>query len=227
MNGPELWLIGGPNGAGKTTLCSAEAFQSQLDGLRFLNPDQITLQLLRQRGFASFADTPADVLREANIEAADRVLQELVNGVGNGQFMGVETVLSTAKYKPLVTTARTLGGRFYLIYVSLASPALSLERVQRRVRQGGHDVPADRLAERWHRSLQVLPWFAAHADDFWIFDNSDSERCPPTLLARGWRLDSGETQMELPCPNFDSPVMQVLRRCPFTLLPTSDTEPSI
>lgn len=224
MNGPELWLIGGPNGAGKTTLCSAEEFQSQLEGVQLLNPDQVTLRLLRQRGFTSFAEAPPAVLRQANMEAADEVFRELVDGVANRRLVGVETVLSTDKYKSPVTAARALNGRFYLIYVSLASPALSLARVQQRVRQGGHDVPSDRLADRWRRSLELLPWFAAHADDFWVFDNSSSERCAPILLARGWRLESGETQMELPHPTFDSPIMEVLRRCPFTFLPTGDTE---
>lgn len=225
MNGPELWLIGGPNGAGKTTLCSAEEFQSRLDGVQFLNPDQLTLRLLQQRGVASFAAAPPQALRAANIDAAEAVFRQLEDAVTAGRLVGVETVLSTGKYQPLVERVRSLGGRFYLIYVSLASPALSLERVQRRVRQGGHDVPADRLAERWRRSLELLPWYAARADDFWVFDNSDSERHAPTLLARSWRLDSGETQMELPHPVFDSPVMEVLRRCPFTCLPISDAEP--
>lgn len=100
--------------------------------------------------------------------------------------MVVETVLSTQKFVPLVELAHSRGGFFGLIYIALASPVVSADRVQRRVKRGGHDVPADRLAARWQRSVQNLGWFAHRADAFWVYDNTDSrEEKPPTLLAHG------------------------------------------
>ncbi|MFA6546203.1 MAG: zeta toxin family protein [Limisphaerales bacterium] len=205
MEVPELWIIAGPNGAGKTTFSGATEFRAKLDGVRFFNPDELTLALLRKQGYASFATAPQDVLRATNIRAAEEVFKVLTQSVVSGEHVGVETVLSTDKYKPLVERVRELRGRFYLIYVSLASPALSLERVRRRVSMGGHDVPAEKLGERWQRSLDNLTWFAREADDFWVFDNSDSNRTAPLLLAHGWREDSGKLRIELHHAEFGSP----------------------
>lgn len=197
MEAPELWIVAGPNGAGKSTLSSLAEFRAKLDSVRFFNPDELTLVLLHAQGYESFAAAPPEVLRATNIRAAEEVFASLTLAVESGALVGIETVLSTDKYQPLVERVRELGGRCYLLYVSLASPTLSLERVRRRVSMGGHDVPAAKLAERWQRSLDNLPWFASHADDFWVFDNSDSNRTAPLLLAHGWRGESGELEIEL------------------------------
>jgi predicted ABC-type ATPase len=45
-----------------------------------------------------------------------------------------------------------------------------------RVRKGGHDVPVDKITERWKRSLQQLPWFLDQADWALLFDNSEELR---------------------------------------------------
>lgn len=41
-----------------------------------------------------------------------------------------------------------------------------------RVAKGGHNVPEEKIRERYTRSLAQLPWFLVHADEAWIFDNS-------------------------------------------------------
>jgi len=38
--------------------------------------------------------------------------------------------------------------------------------------EGGHDVPEDKIRERWSRSMDNLSWFAARADRVVVFDNS-------------------------------------------------------
>lgn len=177
MDAPDLWLIAGPNGAGKTTVTRNRPLSELLAGVCFLNPDVRTLELLQQRGIASFADAshqPA-VLRELNIQAAENSHAELVRRLRAGESVAVETVLSTAKYQPVVEEVLAAGGRCFLIYVALNSPELSARRVRRRVAEGGHDVPAEKLRERWERSLKMLPWFASRAHRFWIFDNSNSD----------------------------------------------------
>ena len=46
-------------------------------------------------------------------------------------------------------------------------------------------MPPEKLAGRWQRSLEHLPWFASRADHFFIFDNSDSDpNREPALVAR-------------------------------------------
>jgi len=88
------------------------------------------------------------------------------------QTVGVETVLSTPKYRRLVRAAKKRKFTIRLIYVLLNSPQLNVDRVRLRVAKGGHDVPTEKILERRERSLGQLPWFLRQADDAWLFDNS-------------------------------------------------------
>ena len=104
-----------------------------------------------------------------------RIERWLYASIEAHQTVGVETVLSTAKYRPLVLAAQERKFAIRLIFVLLKSPELNIERVRLRVAKGGHDVPSEKISERRERSLQQLPWFLARADDAWLFDNSDEK----------------------------------------------------
>lgn len=181
-----FWLLGGPNGAGKTTLVSHARFQRLLAGVRFLNPDELTLRKLRAAGYTGFQDAPQKALDESFITAARDVEEQLRTGLAQGEVVGVESVLSTRKYCPLIEDTLARGGFFGFIYVALQSADLSRERVAIRVAQGGHDVPAEKLAQRWRKSAENVGWFAKRANRFWVVDNSDSTPgVPPRLIALG------------------------------------------
>ena len=186
MDVPRLWLIAGPNGAGKTTVVQSDLFRDLIPPVHQLNADEQTLQRLHRLGFAGFRDVSADVLFQEFSAASGSVFSEVTDGIKRGEAVCVETVLSTGKYQPVVEQTLALGGYFALVYVAVRSPDISLERIARRVAQGGHDVPADKVVARWHRSLEFLPWFAGRASVLWVFDNSDSDPDnPPRLIAHG------------------------------------------
>jgi predicted ABC-type ATPase len=113
---------------------------------------------------------------EANLEAVRRIETWLFASIDAHQSVGVETVLSTDKYRPLVLRAKERGFEIRLIYVILRSPEINIKRIQMRVAKGGHDVPADRVVKRWKRSLEQLPWFLDQADWALLFDNSEELR---------------------------------------------------
>ncbi|MCX7419767.1 MAG: hypothetical protein NT013_09555 [Planctomycetia bacterium] len=178
--------MAGPNGAGKTTLTQRRPISELLADSVLLNADDKTLAELWKRGYQGFADAPHEVQQEVFINAANEVTEELKEHLRLGHKVCVETVLSTEKYKSIVTEVRQAGGFVGLIYVGLKSPDLSSRRIETRVALGGHDVPKDRLTARWHRSIQLLPWFVANAHRCWILDNtnSDSKRSA-VLIAEG------------------------------------------
>lgn len=62
-----------------------------------------------------------------------------------------------------------------LTYVILNSPDLNVQRVRLRVAKGGHDVPEDKIRQRYAKSLEQLPWFFEHADRVFLYDNSAAE----------------------------------------------------
>ena len=186
MSVPELWIVAGPNGAGKTTLTQRKPISDLLPDVHLLNPDDKALEILRRQGYAGFAHVPADVLRASFHQAAAWVTDRLDWRLRRMECVCVETVLSTDKYRAVVEQVGRAGGFVALIYVALRTPDLACRRVAARVQAGGHDVPVDRVVERWHRSLQQLSWFARHVHRFWVFDNSDSDPArPPALLAEG------------------------------------------
>lgn len=109
---------------------------------------------------------------QANLEAVRRIEKWLQASVHAHQTVGVETVLSTPKYRKLVRAAKQKGFHVELVYVVLNSPELNVARVKLRVKKGGHDVPVRKILARRIRSFEQLPWFLAHCDSAQIFDNS-------------------------------------------------------
>ena len=160
---PTLWIFCGPNGCGKSTVYS-DAFLHDFDGsIWIINPDLLTAEIRDQEGLAQGA---------ANLAAVERIETWLHASIKVRRSIGVETVLSTGKYRSLVEAARAQGFAVRLVYVIVRDAALQLERIRLRVAKGGHDVPEDKVIARRARSLAQLPWFLEHADRADIFDNS-------------------------------------------------------
>ena len=160
---PTLWIVAGPNGSGKSSLYDRTDIEAFDQSVWIINPDRLTERIRQVENLA---------LADANVAAVTRIEAWLQASIAAHQTVGVETVLSTDKYRRLVTAAKARGFEFRLIYVVLQSPDLNVERVRLRVRKGGHDVPEDKIRSRWHRSIGQLPWFLAEADQAVIFDNS-------------------------------------------------------
>lgn len=96
------------------------------------------------------------------------------------QTIGVETVLSSDKYRKLVLDAKRRGFEVRMIYLVLKTAALQLKRIALRVIEGGHDVPTDKAIARRHRSFRQFCWFFEQSDKCFVFDNSDGV---PDLIA--------------------------------------------
>lgn len=160
---PILWIIAGPNGSGKSSLYSSTEIEAFDQSIWIINPDLLTERICRIERLS---------LQEANLAAVIRIEAWVEASILAHQTIGVESVLSTDKYRRLVLAAKTKQFEFRLIYVVLASPDLNVERVRLRVKKGGHDVPEAKIRERWFRSVRQLPWFLEQADQAWIFDNS-------------------------------------------------------
>lgn len=169
---PAFWIFGGPNGSGKSTAYSHADVEGFGRSLWIVNPDLLTARLQMAERLP---------LMEANLAAVQRLELWLEATLRVHSSVGVETVLSTDKYRRLVTLAKSLGFTFHLFYVLLQTPEMNIERVRARVLHGGHDVPPDKIVERYWRSLAQLPWFLEMADLAEIFDNSGAE---PKLVAR-------------------------------------------
>jgi predicted ABC-type ATPase len=94
----------------------------------------------------------------------------------------VETVLYSDKYLDDVERALLLGYRIGVIYVGLATPEDSANRVALRLRRGGHGVPIDRIMARWARAIAMLGKVAPFSHRLYVYDNSGTSG--PILIAR-------------------------------------------
>ena len=164
---PRLLIVAGPNGSGKTTLTN-RLRAIGLDFGEYINADEIAL-LLRHG---------PDKDRRAQIEA-DRRRESALADMRSYSF---ETVMSHPSKIDEMRAAKAAGYHFTFVGVALQDPALNVERVALRVREGGHDVPTDRIIARYHRTLALMPSAISLADRSLIFDNSDSDKGPILVM---------------------------------------------
>lgn len=152
---PIVVAIAGPNGAGKTTFYHAHLADA---GLRFVNADVLAAEL----------DLPP--YQAAGV--ADALRQELLK---NGESFIFETVFSDPADDKVgfLKAAAQARHTVVLCYIGLADADQSVERVAMRVSQGGHDVPDDKLASRFPRTLANLQSAIRQLPNVLIYDNSD------------------------------------------------------
>ncbi|GAB4021649.1 zeta toxin family protein [Spirosoma koreense] len=110
-------------------------------------------------GFSSYLSVIlTDFLRHKLIEA--------------GRSFTFETVMSSADKVQTLQKARDASFRNYLYYVATEDPLINISRIKHRVRMGGHNVPDQKVTERYYRSLDLLLDAVRLTNRAYIFDNS-------------------------------------------------------
>lgn len=152
---PVLVALAGPNGAGKTTFFHAHLRPA---ALRFVNADVLAGEL--------------ELEPYAAARAADALRRELVRQRESFVF---ETVFSDPVGDKLefLRDAVRQGYRVVLCFIGISGPAVSEERVAMRVSQGGHDVPTEKLQQRFPRTLVNLRTAIRELPRVLIYDNDD------------------------------------------------------
>jgi predicted ABC-type ATPase len=152
---PIVVALAGPNGAGKSTFFAAHLART---GLYFVNADVLALSLTMDPYAAA--------------KLAGTIRQQLVEQRESFVF---ETVFSDPVCEKLefLKAAEEVGYTVVLIFIGIAGPEISDERVLMRVLQGGHNVPPNKLVERFPRVMNNLKKALAELSNVWVFDNSD------------------------------------------------------
>lgn len=118
--------------------------------------------------------------------AADFLRSELLKRRTSFTF---ETVMSHRGKVELLAEARDSGYRTYLYYVATEDPAINVSRVRNRARLGGHDVPEDKIVERYARSLDLLMEAVRHTSRAYLLDNSGEGHSWLAEIIDGHRLE--------------------------------------
>lgn len=165
-----LYIISGCNGAGKTTV-SYSVLPKLLDCKQFVNADEIA------KGLSPFC--PESVA----IQSGKLMLLRIEELLAADETFSIETTLATRSYSELVKRAHEKGYKVTLLYFWLSSPELAVERVARRVREGGHNIPKDVIYRRYKKGLKNLfNIFIPIVDSWMIVDNGVE---PRELIAEG------------------------------------------
>ena len=91
--------------------------------------------------------------------------------------------------------AKSKGYRIYLYFIATVDPELNISRVKARVEAGGHDVPKDKIVDRYHRSIQLMKDAIKICDRSYIFDNSGSEHRWIAEVTSGENLEVKEDDL--------------------------------
>jgi predicted ABC-type ATPase len=178
---PIVVALAGPNGAGKTTFYRTYLRPS---GLRFVNADVIALDL----GVGAYKSA----------KVADSLRRQLVQ---QGESFIFETVFSDPVGDKIafLKGAESLGYTVVLFFIGVEGPETSDERVAMRVLKGGHDVPADKLIERYPRVMNNLRRALVEIPNIRVYDNGDLKR-PYRLVAT--REGGREVELRGPTPEW-------------------------
>src|SRR5262249_24412893 len=86
-----------------------------------------------------------------------------------------ETTLSTRSYAPWLRDIAAEGYARELVFVSLRSAELAIERVHQRVRQGGHSIPEEVIRRRYRRGMHnLLHLYTPLLEQWTVVDNTGS-----------------------------------------------------
>ena len=148
-------IVGGVNGVGKSSFTGVLK-ERTTDLGTIIDVDKIT------------ADLGGNALTGG--KAALKKIRECIS---KGVSFTQETTLSGYKTEATAKAVKELGYRVRLFYVGLDTVQESLQRIENRVRRGGHNIPHDdvtrRFEGRWEAVAKVLPY----CDEAEFYDNNN------------------------------------------------------
>jgi predicted ABC-type ATPase len=158
---PTIHILAGVNGAGKSSIGEG-IFNAE--GSSVFNPDTVAREIraLHPDISLSLANAHAWQIGKALLEQAIRERKDY-------RF---ETTLGGRTITRLLQEAALGGHRLHVWFCGLATPELHLRRVRARVSRGGHDIPEDKIRERWNASRENLVRLLAHIHHLRVYDNS-------------------------------------------------------
>ena len=151
-------IFAGINGAGKSTFY--RELYSPLAGEKRINTDEMVARI------GSWQDDTLQL--KCAREAVRLIKQYLEEGVSFNQ----ETTLTGRTIVSNVQTAKMKGYEVHLYYVGLENVGIALQRIEKRVREGGHGITARDVLRRYGNSFENLGIILKYCDKTALYDNS-------------------------------------------------------
>lgn len=161
-------ILAGPNGAGKSTMY--EHIVREKFNAPFINADKIQKEEL------------SDQSMEGAYQAAKIAEQRRQEYLQNNLSFVSESTFSHPSKLQLINDAVQAGFRVVVYHVNVRTPELSVARVAMRVKEGGHNVPEEKIRARYERNQVLIKQAVLNADVGFVYDNSQLNELPQLFL---------------------------------------------
>ena len=142
-----------------------------LDCSEFVNSDEFAKHL------SPFAP------ESAYITASRLMLRKVQYLFDRREDFCIETTLATRALLKMTRNAQEKGYYVTVLYFWLNRPEIAIERVAKRVRAGGHDIPEETIRRRYQMGLNYLFHEYMQICDKWIL--ADNSNPPFEVIAEG------------------------------------------
>ncbi len=159
MSRPILYVLAGVNGAGKSSIGGHVLAEA---GFAWFNPDTFARELRRVTGWTQ---------EEANAEAWQEGVRRLDEAIASRKNHAFEATLGGRTIADRILDA-TRTHDVSVWFFGLPGPEDHIRRVRARVEAGGHDIPEERIRQRYPRALQNVIALMPHLATLHVYDNS-------------------------------------------------------
>jgi predicted ABC-type ATPase len=168
---PQVIVIAGPNGAGKSTVAPF-LLRDRFGVMNYVNADTIA------SGLSAFAP------ENFALEAGRIMLKQLREMAARQINFAFESTLASRSYARWLGRLSRQEYEFHLFFLWLQNPEIAIQRVQERVRMGGHHIPEEVIRRRYRKGVyNFFDLYQSIADNWSVYDNSESGK--PLLIAEG------------------------------------------
>lgn len=177
---PVIFVLAGVNGAGKSSIGGAQLRQ---EGLNYFNPDEGARRISGAIGCS---------IDEANALAWQEGKRRLEEAMASQSNYAFESTLGGRTIPRLLAAAAEGGHEVLIWFAGLSTPAQHIARVRAYVAAGGHDIPEEKISERWDSSRRNLIALMPLLAELRVYDNSREGNpaagtIPEPILLLHWR----------------------------------------
>jgi predicted ABC-type ATPase len=156
-----IYVLAGTNGAGKSSIGGAMLVEQ---GVEYFNPDNAAAFIVEANSRIGLEDAQSAAWHEGK-RLLERAIAEQLD-------FAFETTLGGSTITALLEKALDSGIEVRIWFVGLDSVERHINRVRARVEKGGHDIPVERIRERYSRSLLNLIRLMPKLTELRLYDNS-------------------------------------------------------
>jgi predicted ABC-type ATPase len=160
-----IFVLAGCNGAGKSSIGGAALLEA---GVPFYDPDAAA----RKIASANAHLKPPPTTDEVNAAAWNQGRALLERAIDRNLDFAFETTLGGQTMTELVERATGDGLAVHIWFAGLENVELHIGRVRQRVARGGHDIPRDKIVERYDASRRNLIRLLPRITSVRLYDNS-------------------------------------------------------